>query len=52
MKNKAQERVEKYFSWRAIAAQTMEFYKSLVRGTSKKLLKDEKSKGSNEHPSR
>ena len=52
MKNKAQERVEKYFSWRAIAAQTMEFYKSLVRGTPKKLLKDEKSKGSNEHPSR
>jgi alpha-maltose-1-phosphate synthase len=30
MKTKAQERVEKYFSWRAIAARTLEFYKDLV----------------------
>ncbi len=36
MKNKAQQRVEKYFSWQAIAAQTMEFYKDLVRGKLRK----------------
>jgi glycosyltransferase involved in cell wall biosynthesis len=38
MRTKAQERVEKYFSWRAIAAQTMEFYRNLVAGTSKKII--------------
>jgi glycogen synthase len=38
MRTKAQERVEKYFSWRAIAAQTMEFYRNLVAGTSQKII--------------
>jgi starch synthase len=30
MKTKARERVERHFSWRAIAVQTLEFYKDLI----------------------